>query len=80
VTKEQFSEKLEAGLFKKYRLNNGGVVEDNNNDNNGDSYGNYRKTKESSFLPAFFFLLIQFLYAPLGSEILSSVPLLNIGI
>jgi hypothetical protein len=59
VTKEQFSKKLEASLFKKYRLNNGGGGEDNNNDNNGDGDGNYRSTKESSFLPSFF-LLIQF--------------------
>jgi len=38
VTKVQLSKKLEASLFKEYRLNNGGVGEDNNN--NGDSDGN----------------------------------------
>jgi hypothetical protein len=35
VTKEQFSKKLEASLFKKYRFNNGGGG-DNNNDGDGD--------------------------------------------
>jgi hypothetical protein len=57
------------------------VVEDNNN-NDGDSDGNYRRTKESSFLPSFFLLFINsvLLYDPLGSEIISSVPPLNVDI
>jgi hypothetical protein len=31
-------------------------------------------------LPSFFLFINSVLYAPLGSEIISSVPLLNIGI
>jgi hypothetical protein len=53
------------------------VGEDNNN--NGDGDGNYRRTKESSFLLSFFFIN-SVLYASLGSEIISSVPPLNVGI
>jgi hypothetical protein len=56
------------------------VVNNNNNNNNGDSDGNYRRTKESSFLLSFFLFINSVLYAPLGSEIISSVPPLNVGI
>jgi hypothetical protein len=72
VTKVQFSKKLEASLFKKYRLNKGGVVDNNNNNNNNNGDGNYRRAKQSSFFLSF---INSVLYAPLGSEILSSVPL-----
>jgi hypothetical protein len=56
VTKVQFSKKLEASLFKKYRLNNGGVVDNNNNNNNGDSDGKIKEGQKSLsfFLPSFF--------------------------
>ena len=55
MAKVQFSKKLEASLFKKYRLNNGGVVDNNNNNNNGDSTEKLKKDKRV-FLSSFFFI------------------------